>query len=431
MEFLVLTLFPEMFSGPLTESILKRAQDEKIISVELQNIREFGLGKYRQVDDAPYGGGAGMVMRVDVIAEALRAAKDKLPHARIVAFTPRGEVLSQEKCRALATAEEPLILLCGHFEGIDERVYEMFVDEELSLGDFVLTGGEIPAMALIDSVTRLLPGALGNDESSSEESFSEAFGGRLEHPQYTRPEEFEGLKVPEVLLSGHHAEIEKWRLQNLQGFTPEEKMIFDLRREYFSPQKPWKTKLFSLRTHLPEDLEYWLEWLNDEEITKYLPFELPYSAEDAKGFFAQCNETFEGLFLTICDRTTNEPIGHASLEFSNDKKTAAKFGIYLGAKELWGQGYGSAVVAALLKIAFTLLQVEKVALTVFSENLSAIKMYERAGFRTIGEARKEIKKGETFYDALLMEILHEKWEEQGKKDEVTQKFLDLRGDFAI
>src|SRR6185295_16060529 len=221
MEFLVLTLFPEMFSGPLTESILKRAQDEKIISVELQNIREFGLGKYRQVDDAPYGGGAGMVMRVDVIAEALRAAKDKLPHARIVAFTPRGEVLSQEKCRALATAEEPLILLCGHFEGIDERVYEMFVDEELSLGDFVLTGGEIPAMALIDSVTRLLPGALGNDESSSEESFSEAFGGRLEHPQYTRPEEFEGLKVPEVLLSGHHAEIEKWRAAQARQRTAE------------------------------------------------------------------------------------------------------------------------------------------------------------------------------------------------------------------
>ena len=220
----VITLFPDMFRGPLSESILQRAQDEKILSVHFHDLREFGEGSYRQVDDKPYGGGAGMLLRCDVVVPAIEkvmangdrhsTSDERCPHR--IYLSPRGETLVQEKIEAIARDREWLLLLCGHYEGIDQRIIDGgWIDEEISIGEYVLTGGELPAMVLIDAVARQIPGVLGKSESAEEESFSAVLERKREYPHYTRPEEFRGLSVPDVLLSGHHAEIEKWRRKQL------------------------------------------------------------------------------------------------------------------------------------------------------------------------------------------------------------------------
>ncbi len=218
----VITLFPAMFQGPLTESILKRAQDEERLEIAFHDLRQFGLGKYHQVDDSPYGGGAGMLMRVDVVVKAIESVKaEKVGRAgkakpHVIYFSPHGKKLKQAKVEKLAK-KEWLILLCGHYEGIDQRVIDgSWIDEEISIGDYVLTGGELPAMVLIDAVARHIPGVLGKEASAHEESFSASLGRKKEYPHYTRPEEFRGLKVPDILLSGHHGEIEKWRKGQLR-----------------------------------------------------------------------------------------------------------------------------------------------------------------------------------------------------------------------
>ena len=203
MKFDVLTLFPEMFK-PLEESIIGRAKEKEIIDINLINIRDFSKDKHNKVDDTPYGGGAGMVMKADVVYDAYNSVEDK--NAKVIYLTPQGKVLNQNKVEELAK-EEHIILLCGHYEGIDQRAIDKINPEEISIGDYVLTGGEIPAMVLIDSVSRYVDGVL-NKDSIEEESFS---SGLLEYPQYTRPEIFEGERVPEVLLSGNHQNIEKWR----------------------------------------------------------------------------------------------------------------------------------------------------------------------------------------------------------------------------
>ena len=203
MKFDVLTLFPEM-SEPLKQSIIGKAEEKNLIDINVINIRDFSKNKHKKVDDTPYGGGAGMVMQADVVYEAYKSIKDE--KAKVIYLTPQGKVLNQKKVEKLSK-EEHLILLCGHYEGIDQRVIDKIVDEEISIGDYVLTGGEIPAMVLIDSVSRYVDGVLSED-STSEESFSQ---GILEYPQYTRPETFEEVKVPEILLSGHHENINKWR----------------------------------------------------------------------------------------------------------------------------------------------------------------------------------------------------------------------------
>ena len=203
MKIDVLTLFPEMFKS-LEESIIGRAQEKELININLINIRDFSKDKHKHVDDTPYGGGAGMVMKPDVVYDAYNSVKSK--NSKVIYLTPQGKVLNQAKVEELSK-EEHLILLCGHYEGIDQRAIDKIEPEEISIGDYVLTGGEIPAMVLIDAVSRYVDGVL-TKESIMEESFS---NGLLEYPQYTRPEVFEGEKVPEVLLSGNHQNIEKWR----------------------------------------------------------------------------------------------------------------------------------------------------------------------------------------------------------------------------
>lgn len=214
MKFDILTLFPNMFCSPFRESILGRAIEKGLIEIRAINIRDFALDKHQVVDDAPYGGGQGMVMKIEPIARAIEWVKSQNPSARTIYLTPQGKQFNQDMARAFSS-QLPLILLCGRYEGVDERVRELFIDEEISIGDYVLTGGELAAMVFIDAVSRLLPGVLGSDRSAEEDSFSESsrtdFHSLLEYPQYTRPLNFRGSEVPQVLLSGNHSAISLWR----------------------------------------------------------------------------------------------------------------------------------------------------------------------------------------------------------------------------
>lgn len=205
----ILTLFPEMFA-PLKESIIQRAQDKELVEIKIHNLRDWSTDKHKTVDSPPYGGGAGMVMRVDVIDRAVQELKKSRTQDRtkVILLDTKGPVYNQQKAKELAK-EENLILIAGHYEGVDHRVHEHVVDEIISIGEFVLTGGELPVMMVVDSVVRLLPGVLGNENSLAEESYETP--GKVEYPQYTRPEEYNGWKVPEILLSGHHAKISEWR----------------------------------------------------------------------------------------------------------------------------------------------------------------------------------------------------------------------------
>jgi len=215
----VLTLFPEAFTGgPLAVSIIKRAQEDGLLTLETHDIRSHATDKHRSVDDYPFGGGHGMVMRVDVLDRALEHVQGLAGTPGLVVYlSPQGEVLSDAVVRELATNER-LILVCGRYEGVDERFVEHCVDREISIGDYIVTGGELPAMVLIDAVARHIPGALGDEQSPEDESFAR---GLLEHPQYTRPAEYRGWEVPEVLLSGHHANIEKWKAEQRKQRTRE------------------------------------------------------------------------------------------------------------------------------------------------------------------------------------------------------------------
>lgn len=232
MKIDVLSLFPEMFTGVFEQSILKKASEKGVASYKVTNFRDFADNKHNKVDDYPYGGGAGMVLMPQPIFDAVEQVKkgidpDSKP-ARIILMTPQGERYTQKHAEALAK-EDHLIFLCGHYEGYDERIREHLVTDELSIGDFVLTGGELASMVIIDSIVRLLPGALGNEVSAVTDSFS---SGLLEHPHYTRPADFRGFKVPDVLLSGNHAKIEEWRRSESLRRTKERRP--DLLETYFS-----------------------------------------------------------------------------------------------------------------------------------------------------------------------------------------------------
>lgn len=209
MKIFIVTAFPDLFKSPFEESIIRRAQEKKIVQIEIVDLRDFTTDKHRQVDDYPYGGGPGMVLKPEPFFRAVDYinSEENLSKPKILLMSPQGETLTQDKAKELAQ-EQDLILLCGHYKGVDERVSEYLASEEVSIGDYILTGGELAAMVVVDSVVRLLPGVIGDYDSAKTDSFEQ---GILDCPYYTRPENFRGMKVPEVLLSGNHAAIEKWR----------------------------------------------------------------------------------------------------------------------------------------------------------------------------------------------------------------------------
>jgi tRNA (guanine37-N1)-methyltransferase len=210
-KFQVITLFPEMFSGVFENSMMWKAQKDSIVELSTIGLRDFGIGPRKQVDDMPYGGGDGMLLKPEPLFAAIEQAKQNDPTAKVLLMTPRGARWKQAVAQMYADSEQGYIFICGRYEGYDERILEL-VDEQISVGDYVLTGGELPAMTIVDSIVRLIPGVLGGESSAEIESFSD--GETLEFPQYTRPAEFRGIKVPDVLLSGNHAEIAKWRKVN-------------------------------------------------------------------------------------------------------------------------------------------------------------------------------------------------------------------------
>lgn len=213
MKIDIITLFPSMFEGPFATSMLKKAQDKSLAEINFVDLRPFGIGPHNQVDDTPYGGGDGMVLKPEPVYAAVDSVKSK--ESKVVLLTPQGQTYRQATAQKLAK-QKHLILICGHYEGFDERIRQL-ADYQISIGQYVLTGGEIPAMVLVDSIVRLLPGVLGGANSAAEESFSD--GESLEYPHYTRPEEFMGMVVPKVLLSGNHAEIAKWRAEQSRKRT--------------------------------------------------------------------------------------------------------------------------------------------------------------------------------------------------------------------
>jgi len=247
MRFDVLTLFPRMFDHPLNESVLKRAQERKHIEIAVHNIRDFGVGRHRIVDDTPFGGGGGMVMKPEPLVRAVESVKKPHPSARVVLMTPQGVPLGSDLVRRLVEYRH-LVLVCGRYEGIDERVRVGFVDEEISIGDYVLTGGELAAMVLIDAVSRQIQGVLGHENAAHEDSFSE---GLLEYPHYTKPRDFRGLRVPEVLMSGNHEEIKRWRRKESIRRTwlrrPDLLRRADLSREDLTAIAEWEQEGASCR----------------------------------------------------------------------------------------------------------------------------------------------------------------------------------------
>lgn len=230
MKISVMTLFPEIFESYLGESIMKRAIDKDILDVDLYNIRDFSENKHKKVDDYPFGGGAGMVMTPQPIYSTYKKILEdnNIEKARVIYLSPKGKTFDQKMAKSLAK-EDNIVFLCGHYEGIDQRIIDMIVTDEVSIGDYVLTGGELPALVMIDSISRLIPGVLNRTESFEDESFE---NNLLEYPQYTRPREFEGLEVPEVILSGNHGNIDEWRLKEAEVLT--EKRRPDLWKLYKS-----------------------------------------------------------------------------------------------------------------------------------------------------------------------------------------------------
>lgn len=215
MRFDILTIFPEIFNSYLKESIIARAKKEKSIEIVIHDIRKYSKDKHNSVDDSPYGGGAGMVMTPQPIFDAIMAVKE-VNKGPVLFATPQGQTLTQSRAENFAKKHTEMIILCGRYEGIDQRIRDLLIDAEFSIGNYVLTGGELPAMVLVDCVSRLIPGVLGKEDSHLFDSFSKSFKRKKEYPHYTRPPEFNGLKVPEVLLSGNHKAIENWRKKNLK-----------------------------------------------------------------------------------------------------------------------------------------------------------------------------------------------------------------------
>lgn len=384
-----------------TESILGRAQEKGIVDITLTNIRDFSTLPRKQVDDTIFGGGSGMLLRPEPLAAAITDAKKRQPNSQVIFVTPSGKPFTQKEATKLASQKHNLILVCGRYEGIDSRIRETLIDEEYSFGNFVLTGGELPAAAITDAVTRLLPGALGDEASAEIESFSPALFGKTEFPQFTRPETWEGISVPPVLKSGHHAQIEDWQLANIPNLSDDERMMINVRRKQF----PRSSR--NLRFRLPEksDIDLWERWVNDTEVTKKLILDPPFSREDEEWFFEEVQCNLQMLHLTILDKKTKIPIGNSTLTRDVLNPRSADLGLLIGEKEFWGKGLGTEIIHEMTHVGFSLLDLERIHARVFGENTASRRIFEKCGFREVGVFSKEILKKDGFHDCVFLEKL--------------------------
>ncbi len=405
MNFQILTLFPDMFRGFVNESILKRGQESGAISIETIDIRDYSTNKHKKVDDSIFGGGAGMLLKPEPVAAAIRAAKEKKPHAKVIYLSPGGELLTQEKAENLANAQDDLILLCGRYEGVDQRIRAMMIDEEISIGEYVLSGGEIAAAAVVDTVSRLVPGVVGKQESVVTESFSTDIFRSAEFPQFTRPEVWEGLAVPRVLLSGNHAQIKDWQLSHLPGLTETEEKILFLRRKVL----PRKTQNLLLRNHIREDIDAWVSWFNDREVMQYLQLSPPLTREDEEEYFVSSQQNLFKLSVSICDKKTQKAIGNMSVEIDPNMPNFAEFGIVIGEKQYWNTGICHESTREMFVIIFQELNISRIRLEVFSKNIAAQKCYEKVGMHRTGEQKGKYEKDGIFHDVFFYEILREEF----------------------
>lgn len=403
MHFSLLTLFPEFFDSPLQSSILKRASEKKITSYQTINMRDFCEDKHKQVDDSVYGGGSGMLIKPEPIAQAIESQKKIYPLSEVIYFAPWGKKMTQDLSYQFANNMKDKILICGHYEGIDERVIESHVDHVISVGETVVTGGEIPALFFLDSVVRLLPGSIGKESSHQQESFSFQLYGKGEYPQYTKPEIWRGKKVPEVLLSGHHEKIKQFQVKYLRNCSDTEKQIIYLRNNEFSPEKPKKYRNFYLRIPIWEDIKTWMKWFNDEEVCKYMRKSSPYSKEEEEFFFHWQHYNTNMLKLEIIDKTSKENIGTASWEVSDDK--VGKYGLVIGNKDFWNKGLATEVTKEMISIAKEMLGLRKLTLDVFTENTAAQRVYEKCGFTKMGKSVHFYQKNGKWADAFFYEMI--------------------------
>lgn len=403
MHITFLTLFPDFFTSPLSSSILDRSQKKNIFSYSFVQIRDFSEDKHNKVDDVPYGGMHGMLMKASPISKAIHHAKVKYPESEVVFFSPTGKPFTQEIARFYADSQKQLIFLCGHYEGVDQRVLDTLVDSVYRVGDAVLTGGEIPALYATDAIVRLLPGAIGKERSHQEETFSDKLFGKGEYPQYTRPEVWENLKVPEVLLSGNHFAIEKWKEENLQGLSSIEKNVLFLKKNIFSVQKIKKYKLFGLRLPSILDASLWVSIFSDIEVTQNLLLSDGISYEEELDFLKNDAKDLHSLTLSAVDLITKKVFANVSLRFSEETPHIASLGIVLQ-KDYWGKGLGTAIVKKICEIGFEYFPtLQKIQLDVFEENYSAQRVYEKVGFEKIGFLKNHYLKDGIWKNVFLYE----------------------------
>ena len=412
MHFTFLTLFPDFFSSPLKTSIIKRAKEKKITDYSVVDIRRFAENKHNSVDDKVYGGGAGMLMQAEPIALAIEEIKkmnktinqQENKQSEVIFFSPIGEKLTQKLSYELANNGKNKILLCGHYEGIDERVLETHVDRCISIGETVVTGGEIPALFFLDSVVRLLPNVISSEKSHQEESFSFNLYGKGEFPQYTRPENWRKKKVPEILLSGHQKKIEEYNLKNLKNCSFTEKKIINLRHTIFSIEKPYKTKTLLLRIPQKSDINNWIQWFTDSEVCKYTSLSPNQTNKDEENFFEWQHYNLNLLNLQIIDKKSKKHIGAISLEI-NDENNSAVLWLIIGDKNFWNKGIATESTYEIIRIAKKYLELSKITLEVFTENIIAQKVYEKCGARKIGVLEKHICKEGKWSDVFLYELV--------------------------
>ena len=402
MHFQILTLFPDFFTSPLQSSILSKAQEKNILKIDVHNIRDFSDNKHRSVDAPPYGGGSGMLLQPEPVACAIENAKTNTSNVEVIYFSPSGQKMTQEVATKFAQNKTDKILLCGHYEGIDERVLSSHVDHHICIGESVLMGGEIPALYFLDSVSRLIPEVIGKENSHSEETFSNKLYSKGEYPQFTRPENWREIQVPKVLLSGDHKKIETWKYTHLKNISSGEQKILHLRRNVFSVDKPKKYRYFSLRVPKENDISIWLQWFANPKVCQYTRIEPNQTYQSEQYFYNWQHNNLKLLLLQIIEKQTKKNIGSVSLELDETEENA-KLGLIIGEVDFWNKGFGTKIVEEMCDIGFQDLQLRQISLDVYPENKAAQKVYEKCGFISTGYIHQQYKKEEKFQKILLYE----------------------------